>query len=148
MMKMILNLFTGISVTCYKDGHMTTFSASPNSSVAKDAEVTLTVTPASGYEVDEIEVLQGGVTIANNKFAAGETDVVLYCKSKKSTLYMVTEECSTCVNDTKVVLHKNTIVELTPNGVPKGVTVEDGGADLTVTAAMQELINQGILVKI
>jgi len=148
MMKMILNLFTGISVTCYKDGHMSAFSASPNSSVAKDAEVTLTVTPASGYEVDEIEVLQGGVTIANNKFAAGETDVVLYCKSKKSTLYMVTEECSTCVNDTKVTLHKNTVVELTPNGVPKGVTVEDGGADLTVTAAMQELINQGILVKI
>ena len=147
-MKMRLDLFTGISVTCYKDGHMTTFSASPNSSVAKDAEVTLTVTPASGYEVDEIEVLQGGVTIANNKFAAGETDVVLYCKSKKSTLYMVTEECSTCVNDTKVVLHKNTVVELTPNGVPKGVTVENGGADLTVTAAMQELIAQGILVKI
>ena len=148
MMKMILNLFTGISVTCYKDGHMSAFSASPNSSVAKDAEVTLTVTPASGYEADEIEVLQGGVTIANNKFAAGETDVVLYCKSKKSTLYMVTEECSTCVNDTKVTLHKNTVVELTPNGVPKGVTVEEGGADLTVTAAMQELINQGILVKI
>lgn len=149
-MKMRLDLFTGHTVTCYKDGHMTTFSASPNSSVAEETEVTLTITPASGYEVDELEVIAGGVTVnmTTKKFAMGDADVVLYCKSKKSTLYMVTEECSTCVNDTKVVLHKNTVVELTPNGVPKGVTVENGGADLTVTAAMQELIAQGILVKI
>ena len=50
---------TTYSVTCYKDAHATAFSASPNSSVATDATVTLTVTPADGYEVDEIEVIEG-----------------------------------------------------------------------------------------
>ena len=148
MKKMRLDLFTGHAVTCYKDGHMTTLSASPYSSVDKDTEVTLTVTPASGYEVDVIEQVSGTVTIANNKFDMPDSDVVLYCKSKKSTVYMVTEECMASVNDVKVVLHKNSVVNLTPNGVPKSVTAEDGGSDLTVTPAIQNLIDQGILVKI
>ena len=150
MKKMRLDLFTGHSVTCYKDGNMTAFSASPNSSVDKDTEVTLTITPASGYEVDELEVIAGGVTVnmTTKKFAMGEADVVLYCKSKKNNVYMVTEECMCSVNDTKVALHKNAKVVLTPNGVPKAVEAESGGAEITDSAAVQELIKQGILVKI
>ena len=42
------------TVTCLNGGNFTAFSASPNSSVAKGATVTLTVTPASGYELDEV----------------------------------------------------------------------------------------------
>ncbi|MCR5566201.1 MAG: hypothetical protein K6F61_05065 [Clostridiales bacterium] len=148
-----LHLFDSTySVTCYKDAHASAFSASPNSSVATDADVALTVTPATGYEVDEIEVIAGGVTITEEGgsygFKMGTANVVLNLKTKKSTLYMVTEECMASVNGTKVVFHKNVKYEITPNGVIKGVNIESGGADVTVTAAVQELINQGILVKI
>ena len=140
------------TVTCYKDSGASAFSASPNTGVAKDADVALTITCASGYEIDAIDVVSGDVTITESSgsygFVMGQANVVLNLKTKKSTLYKVTEECMASVNDTKVVLHKNVQYEITPNGVIKGVTVANGGADLTVTAAMQELIDQGILVKI
>ena len=153
-MKMNLRMFAGgHSVTCYKDGNATAFSASPNSDVAKDADVALTVTPASGYEVDEIEVIAGGVTVEYDAddgygFVMGEADVILNLKTKKDNLYKVTEECMASVNNTKVVLHQNTTVVLTPNGVPKEVSVKNGGAQITNSAAVQQLIDQGILVKI
>jgi len=152
-MKMILDLFAGgHSVTCLKDAHMTTFSASATTDVQENATVTLTVTPASGYEVDEIEVCAGGVTVtltsSTYSFTMGTADVTLYCKSKKNDLYMVTEECMASVNDSKVVLHANNVIALTPNGVPKAVTAANGGAEITLTPAIQNLIDQGILVKI
>lgn len=152
-MKMILDLFSGSSVTCYKDAHASAFSASPNSSVAKNTEVALTVTPASGYEVDEIEVIAGGVTIDYDEddgysFTCGETDVVLNLKTKANNKYMVTEDCFYSVNESRVHLNKNTVVELTPNGVPKAISVTSGGASITVNDAVQNLIDQGILVKL
>lgn len=152
-MKMILDLFdTTYTVTCYKDGGMTTFSASPNSSVAKGATVTLTVTPASGYELGEIEVIAGGVTIEVDdgvySFEMGEANVVLYAKTVGGK-WLVTEECKACLNGGEwTVLHKNSVVELTPNGVPKAVKAENGGASISVDASIQPLIDQGILVKI
>ena len=151
-MKMILDLFTGYSVTCYKDAHATAFSASPNSSVATETEVELTVTPASGYEVDEIEVIEGGVTIVEEdgdySFVMGSANVVLNLKTKANNKYMVTEDCFYAVNDTRVHLNKNSVVELTKNGVPKAVTALSGGASITVNDAVQSLIDQGILVKL
>jgi len=152
-MKMILDLFAGgHSVTCLKDAHMTTFSASATTDVQENATVTLTVTPASGYEVDEIEVCAGGVTVtltsSTYSFTMGNADVTLYCKSKADNKYMITEECMASVNETKVVLHANNVISLTPNGVPKAVTAANGGASVTVTPAIQSLIDQGILVKI
>ena len=145
-----LRMFDGHSVTVYGDAGVSSISASPNSSVAKDTEVTLTVTLESGYEVDEYECVAGGVTVnaSTKKFAMGEADAVIYLKTKADNKYLVTEECMANVNDTKVILHKNVKVQLTPNGVVKGVTVESGGASITLTDAIQNLIDQGILVKI
>ena len=150
---MNLHLFDSTySVTCYKDANASAFSASPNSSVAKGTTVTLTVTPASGYEVDEIEVIEGGVTVtlasSTYSFKMGEANVVLNLKTKKDNLYMVTEDTMASVNDSKVVLNRNTTVEVTPNGAPKGVTVKNGGAEITDSAAVAQLIDQGVLVKI
>jgi len=151
-MKMILDLFAGgHSVTLYKDSHVTTFSASATSDVAKDAEVTLTVVVADGYEVDEYEVIAGGVTVneTTKKFTMGEENVVIYLKTKADNKYMVTEECWACLNGgTPTILHANTVIELTPNGVPKGITAKSGGTSVTVDAAIQNLIDQGILVKL
>lgn len=139
------------TVTCHAGANMTAFSASPASG-AKDTEVTLTVTPASNYTLDEIEVIAGGVTITETsgtyKFAIGEANVVLYAKAKKANNYMVTEECVASVNDSKVVLHQNTKVTVTPNGVPVKVEAISGGQVIADSAAVQELVAQGILVKI
>lgn len=150
-MKMILDLFAGgHSVTLYKDSHVTTFSASATSDVQKDAEVTLTVVIADGYEVDEYEVISGGVTVneSTKKFTMGESNVVIYLKTKANNKYMVTEETMASVNDTKVTLHANTVYELTKNGVIKGVSAASGGASITDSAAVQQLIAEGVLVKL
>ena len=151
MRKLDLQLFTGSSVTCLKSAGMTTFSASPNSSVAKDADVALTVTPASGYELDEIEVCAGGVTLDFDEddgwsFTMGESDVTLYAKAKKSNLYRVTEECTVWVNDAKTVLHKNVEVVLTKQGGIAAVNATP--AEITVNDVVQGLIDSGVLVKV
>ena len=150
-MKMILDLFAGgHSVTLYKDSHVTTFSASSTSDVQAEAEVTLTVVIADGYEVDEYEVISGGVTVneSTKKFTMGSENVVIYLKTKANNKYMVTEETMACVNDTKVTLHANTVYELTKNGVIKGVSAASGGASITSSAAVQQLIAEGVLVKL
>lgn len=149
-MKMILDLFAGgHSVSLLKDSHVTTFTASSSEDVQKNAEVTLTVVIADGYEVDEYEVISGGVTVdpATKKFTMGEADVVIYLKTKADNKYMVTEETMTCVNDTKVTLHANVVYELTKNGVIKGVSA-GGGASITDSDAVQQLIADGVLVKL
>ena len=154
-MKMELNLQyfddPTYSVTCYKDGHMTTFSASPNSSVAKDATVTLTVTPASGYELDEIEVIAGGVTPEYKNsawtFKMGEANVVLYCKSKANNVYAVVEPVDVTINGSVTNLAKNVKVKQTANGGIYEATVN--GTAITFDAAViAELIKAGVLVKI
>ena len=151
-MKMRLDLFAGgHSVTCYKDSHMTTFSASSTSDVQAEATVTLTVTPADGYELDEIEVITGGVTPAYDDgwaFEMGSENVVLYAKTKANNKYMITEETMACLNDTVTVLHQNTVVTMTPNGVPKEISAASGGTSVTTNAAINQLIEQGVLVKL
>ena len=150
-MKMILDLFSGgHSVTVVKDEGISAASASSSSDVAKDAEVTLTVTAASGYEIKEYEVLAGGVTVdpATKKFTMGESNVIIAVKSRATTSYLVTEETMVNVNDNPVRLHKNAKVVLTPNGVPKAVIADGGAATVTMNDAVQSLIDQGILVPI
>ena len=153
MRKIFLQLFVDptYSVTCQKDSGITTFSASPNSSVAKDADVALTITPATGYELDEIIVAAGGVTPVYDEddgwgFVMGEANVTLFAKSKKNNLYRVTETVPIWINDSKTVLTKNTEVVLTKQG---GIAdVKATPVELTVNDAIQGLIDQGILVKV
>ena len=148
-MKLNLQYFTGSSVTVYRDAGASAFSASPNSSVAKDAEVTLTVTLASGYEVDEYEVIAGGVTVnpTTKKFACGDSDVVIYLKTKKNNVYAVTEDTEVNINGTKTTLSKNVQLLKTKNGGVYGATVN--GTELTIDAAViAQLVADGIIVKI
>ena len=146
-----LQRFTGITVTCYNTGNFTAFSASPNSSVAKDATVTLTVTPASNYELDEIEVVSGGVTIKHENsaytFTAGDTDVVLVAKAKKNNLYKITENTFCSVNGTVTKLQRNQIIERGKNGAIIGVK----GTPTAVTVSadiIAALVESGALIKV
>ena len=150
MRKLNLQLFTGSTVTVYKDGHMTTASASPNSSVAKDATVTLTLTPASGYEVADVQVLAGGVEVHQDNntisFACGETDVVLYVTSQKNNEYKVTNSTDVWVNNAKTALTKNVTEVYAANGAIADVECNPTAVTLGAEV-VAELVKQGILVK-
>lgn len=61
------------SVTATCDGNGTA-AASPASG-ASGTEVTLTASPAPGYHFKEWQVVSGGVTVANYKFAIGNANV-------------------------------------------------------------------------
>jgi len=149
MRELDLRMFdaTTYTVTVKKDAGITTATASAASG-AKDTEITLTITPATGYELADIEVIEGGVTVdmATKKFTIGEANVLLFVKSKANNLYMVTEPCSINVNDVKQTFQRNTIVQLTKAGGIKGLDCE--GTAITLNDAVQSLIDQEILVKI
>lgn len=145
---MNLQLFAGsLTVTVHKDAGMTTASASPASALAEGDTVTLTLTPATGKEVDQIIVLSGGVTVdkATKKFTMGESNVVLAVTSKASNLYKVVENCSVCINGAKTEFTKNMVLEIGKTGAVVGVQCE--GTAITLNDGVQNLINQGILVK-
>lgn len=138
------------SVTCLNDGHFSAFSASPNSSVAKGTTVTLTVTPASGYELDEIEVAAGGVSLIPGEsitFKMGEANVTLFAKAKANNVYAVVEDIDVTINGTKTHLGKNVKLQQTANGGVYGATVS--GTAITFDAAVvKELVASGVIVKI
>ena len=61
------------TITVTDDGHGTG-AANPASGVT-GTEVTLTNTPAAGYQFKEWQVISGGVTVENNQFTIGTTNV-------------------------------------------------------------------------
>ena len=111
-MKMDLQLFAGgHSVTMVKGDNVTTATASSSSDVQKDAEVTLTIAVASGYE-PTYEVLTGGVTVnpTTKKFTMGEADVIIIVRAKNTKAYRVLENHTVNINGTKLELTRNVTV--------------------------------------
>ena len=146
---MNLQLFAGsLTVTVYKDANMTTASASPASALEEGDKVTLTLTPASGYEVDQVIVLSGGVTVdmEEKEFEMGESNVVLTVTSKPNNLYKVVENCFVSINGVKTEFQRNMTLEIGKTGAIVGVT--SNGTAITLNDGVQNLIDQGVLVKI
>jgi len=137
------------TVTCYSDAGYSAFSASPASG-AKNTEVTLTITPDSGYSVDNIEVIAGGVTVnmTTKKFTIGEANVVLYAKSKGSKTYKVVENTFTCLNGTVTRLTRNMQFVVGPSGAV--VDISCTPTDLSSVSAdiLAALEASGAIVKI
>lgn len=142
----------GHSVTCQNTGNFTAFSASSTSDVQANATVTLTVTPASGYELDTIEVVSGGVTIEYGTesitFKMGSSDVILTAKAKKNNMYKVVENCVYSVNGAALAeLQRNMTLELGKTGAIVGVS--SNGTELSISAdVIANLVNEGVLVKV
>ncbi|MCR5327687.1 MAG: DUF6273 domain-containing protein [Saccharofermentans sp.] len=63
------------TVTVTNDGNGT--ATADVSSGAEGTEVTLTATPNTGYQFKEWQVVSGGVTITDNKFTIGTSDVTV-----------------------------------------------------------------------
>lgn len=149
MKELDLRLFdaTTYTVTVYTDAGITSATADPASG-AEETEVELAITPATGYEVAEIQVISGGVTVDPEtlKFEIGEANVVLMVHSKANNLYKVLEPCTINVNGVRQHFQRNVTVVLAPNGAIEDVTCS--GTAITMNAAVQQLIDQGILVKI
>ena len=151
MRKLNLQLFAGgHSVTVQKDAHMTTASASSTSDVQKDATVTLTLTPASGYEVADVQVLAGGVTIHEDSdvvtFTMGEADVVIVVTSQADNEYKVTENRNVYVNGVKTALVKNVTVVYAENGAIADVECSQTAVTLNAET-IADLVAEGVLVK-
>ena len=154
MWKWNLQQFAGsLTVTVIKDvnDNWTAASASPSSSLAEDDVVTLTATPATGYEIDDIEVIAGGGKVYNDdgtlKLVMGAANATLFFKAKKSNLYKVVEETPVWVNGAKTVLKRNMKVIAGPNGAV--IDVECSGTELTISAdVIAALVKSGAIVKI
>lgn len=146
---MNLQWFAGsLTVTVLKDANITTATASPASSLAKDDTVELTITPASGYELDEIEVISGGVTIDMEEleFDMGDSNVTLFVKSKADNMYKVVENTFVCVNGTVTNLVRNMTIVTGKNGAIVGV--ESDGTALTLSAdIIGNLVESGAIIK-
>ena len=141
------------TTTIYKDSHVSAASASPTSgTVAKGATVTLSLTFSSGYELDEIEVIEGDVTVTvgdSITFKMGEANVVLNVKSKKSTMYKVTENVYTCVNGgTPVNLTKNIVLGYGKNGDIVELTCTGTDCSSLNASVLAQLVEAGVLIKI
>ena len=149
-MEMNLQYFAGsLMVTVYKDAGMTTASASPSSSLAKDDKVTLTLTPASGYEVADVEVISGGVTITEGEtisFLMGEADVILNVKSHSTSKYKVVENCYCAVNGTVTKLQRNMEIVYGVNGAIVGVKGTESTISLNADL-IANLLASGVIVK-
>ena len=155
-MKIILNLrmFSGsLTLTTYYDAGYSACSASASSSLAKDDEVTYTITMASGYEYDDCEIIAGGATYnpSTKKLTMGASNAVVYFKSKADNKYLVTENVVLNVNNSRLSLKKNMVLDIGPSGVIIGVTPASGGQSITLAtyqAAIDGLIESGVLVKL
>lgn len=154
MWKLNLQQFAGaLTVTVMKDAddNWTAASASPASSLAEGDTVTLTATPATGYEIDDIQVLAGGVEIYDDdgalKFDMGEGNVTLFFKAKKTNIYKVVEETYVWVNGTKTLLKRNMQIIKGVNGAI--VDVECKGSELSLNAdVIDSLLKSGAIAKI
>ena len=154
MKKLNLQQFAGsLTVTVLKDvnDNWTAASASPSSSLAEGDASTLTATPASGYEIDDIEVVAGGGTVYKDgsaiKLVMGAANATLLFKAKKNNLYKVVEETPVWVNGAKTVLKRNMKLIAGKNGAV--VDVECTPTEVTISAdVIAELVKAGALVKI
>lgn len=110
---------TTYTVTVTDDGNGTA-SASPASG-AEGTEVTLSATPSEGYKFKEWQVLSGGVTVTDNKFAIGTANVEIKAVFEEEpvetnvasvTINGVTTEYATLKEAFTAANNKNAIITL------------------------------------
>ena len=141
------------TVTVQNDGNGT---ATANvTSGSEGTEVTLTATPSSGYQFKEWQVVSGGVTVTDNKFTIGTSDVTVKAVFEAIPTYTVTVQNDGNGTATADVTSGPEGTEVTLTATPSsgyqfkewqvvsgGVTVTDnkftiGTSDVTVKAVFE-----------
>ena len=152
MDKLDLQRFAGsLTLTVKNDGNFSATSASPSSSLAKDDKSTLTITPSSGYELDEIVVIEGGATVLYEsdawKVKMGESNATVFVKGKKNNVYKIAENCLVNINGTVTNLQRNMTLQRGKSGAIVGVDVT--GTEISLSSEIvSELVKSGVLIKI
>ena len=90
--KAVFEAIPTYTVTVQNDGNGT--ATADVTSGPEGTEVTLTATPSSGYLFKEWQVVSGGVTVTDNKFTIGTSDVTIKAvfEAKPATTFTVTFE--------------------------------------------------------
>jgi len=151
--KAIFEAIPTYTVTVQNDGNGT---ATANvTSGPEGTEVTLTATPSSGYQFKEWQVVSGGVSVTDNKFTIGTSDVTVKAIFEAIPTYTVTvqNDCNGTATADVTSGPEGTEVTLTatPSSgyqfkewqvVSGGVTVTDnkftiGTSDVTVKAVFE-----------
>ena len=137
------------TLTVYKDAHITTATASKDSGIAANEEVTLTIVPASGYELADIEVVSGGceVNMTTKKVKIKSANGVVFVKSKSATTYKVVETTIYNINGTKGKLSRNMKLKVTANGSVYDVECEGTSLASVNADIIAQLVKDGALVK-
>ena len=152
MRKLNLQQFSGsLTLTVKNDGNWSATTASPSSSLAEDDKSTLTLTANTGYELDEIEVIEGGATIENDngtwKVKMGEANATIFVKGKKNNVYQIVEETPVWINGTSTLLKRNMKLVKGNNGAIVGVDVT--GSEVTLNAdVVAALVKSGAIIKL
>ena len=103
------------SVSVQTDGNGVA-TASPTSA-ASGSNVTLSATPKAGYTFKSWQVISGGVSISNNKFTMGSSNVVVKALFEQLPTYNVTVN-SGSANKTKPMAGE--VVTISANAAPSG----------------------------
>ena len=123
---------TGHSITVQNDGNGTA-SASPSSAVS-GTQITLSATPNTGYQFKSWQVVSGGVSIANNKFTMGNSNVTVKAifEPITTTTYTITVNGGSA-NKTKAGV--NETINITANSAPAGKVFDKWTTSSGVTFA-------------
>lgn len=158
MMKLKLQQFAGsYTVTVNKDvnANWSAASASPASSLAAEDKVVLTLTPAAGYELDEIVCTGGGIDTfywdeVNSKFYfyMGSGNVTLFVRSKATSKYKVVENTITSVNGNVTKLTRDMTIEYGVNGAIIGVSSDGTSLSSLSADIISALLKTGAIAKI
>jgi len=151
------------TVTVQNDGNGT--ATADVTSGPKGTEVTLTATPSSGYQFKEWQVVSGGVTVTDNKFTIGTSDVTVKAIFEAIPTYTVTVQNNGNGTASADVTSGPEGTEVTLTATPStgylfkewqvisgGVTVTDnkftiGTSDVTVKAVFEAIPSYTVTVQ-
>lgn len=144
----------GYMLDILKDGGISATSSTHVEGKTAFSSVTFQRTMKSGYVYDGAAVVSGDAEIESDTATSttvklGSSDAIVAVKSRPNNRYMVTEDVVLCMNDKRLILKTNTVLEIGKNGKIIGVEPNGGGVSLTLAdyqPAIDGLIASGVLV--
>lgn len=166
-MRIILNLrmFAAHDITIHYDSgfsavdaknaqEQTITSSEKNKKVHIRATMASTLVEPDHYVVGPLSDAEGTFRELSYgyDFTMPDNDVTIFVRSKANSVYMVNEDVMLCINDYRVKLKKNAVLEIGKNGMVIDVKLSGGGGTYInrskLQPAIDNLVKTGVLVKI